>query len=237
VTAGDDNHLFDVAVHEAAHFVIANMFGLLNGEVTIKPTETARGLAICYPYFLWPNRQRRPNSKSIARARILVYMAGPVAAYIMRDVNIADDRNGSDIEEISVLAKDANIEHEVKRLETYAFQLVVRHWKMIERLAIALCRQKTLSEHRARHLIKCSDEEWRALRRKFRELRKENWARLCGAGRSLLYVGRMLISIAASSGCSRAWSRPRPDFVLRIRRAAKADQSLFQHSLSKSFAD
>jgi hypothetical protein len=101
-----DDELFDIAVHEAGHAVIAIVLGFLGGRVTIKPTPDALGTAWHYPVLFMPRRHYRPNAKSLARAGILVSLAGPMAALDLRDAPI-DSRCNSDAENAYAKAKAA----------------------------------------------------------------------------------------------------------------------------------
>ena len=111
--------------------------------MTIKPTTDALGTAEYFRVFYKPRRYYRPpNAKSLARAVILVQMAGPIAAFCFRDVPM-DASCGGDFERAIAEAKAAGIEHERKRLIRYAYHLVQRHHEKITRVASELVERKS----------------------------------------------------------------------------------------------
>jgi hypothetical protein len=167
-----DAQLLDIAAHEAGHAVIAIILGFLGGRVTIKPTTDALGTAEHFPVLFMPRRRYRPNAKSLARAGILVSLAGPIAALDLRDVPIDDSCNG-DIKNAYAEAKAAGIEHEVKRLITYTHHLVHRHREKIARVAYELVERKsgTMSAHMVHRLTFHSKAEFRRMRRRLLAVR------------------------------------------------------------------
>jgi hypothetical protein len=165
----------DIAVHEAGHAVIARVLGFLGGRVTIKPTTDALGTAEYFRVFYKPRRYYRPpNAKSLARAVILVQMAGPIAAFCFRDVPM-DASCGGDFERAIAEAKAAGIEHERKRLIRYAYHLVQRHHEKITRVASELVERKsgTMSAYMVHRFTFHSKTEFRRMRRKMLAAQKE----------------------------------------------------------------
>jgi hypothetical protein len=169
--------LFDIAVHEAGHAVIALVLGLIGGTVTIKPTPDALGTAKYSPVLIRPRRYYRPNAKSLARAGILVTLAGPVAALDLCGVRI-DSRCNDDANSVYTEAKAAGIEHEVHRLTAYTRRLVMRHRDKIGRVADELYQRKsgTMSSYMVRRFTYHSRAEWRAMRRKLLAARRKRAA-------------------------------------------------------------
>ena len=166
---------FDIAVHEAGHAVIALVLGFLGGRVTIKPTADALGTAEHFPVLFMPRRYYRPkNPKSLARAGILVSLAGPIAALDLRDAAI-DSRSNDDIKNAYAKAKAAGIEHEVERLITYAHRLVHRHREKIARVAYELAERKsgTMSAYMVHRFAFHTKAEFRRMRRKMLAARRK----------------------------------------------------------------
>ena len=95
-----DDELLDIAVHEAGHAVVALILGFRGGRVTIKPTADALGTAEYFQLLYMPRRYYRPNAKSLARAVILVRLAGPIAALYLRDVPIDGRCNSAHAERV-----------------------------------------------------------------------------------------------------------------------------------------
>jgi hypothetical protein len=168
---------FDIAVHEAGHAVIALVLGFLGGRVTIKPTTDALGTAEHFPVLFMPRRYYRPNAKSLARAGILVSLAGPIAALDLRDVPI-DSRCNGDVKNAYAGAKAAGIEHEVERLITYAHRLVHRHREKIARVAYELVERKsgTMSAYMVHRFAFQTKAEFRRKRRKMLAVKRKNAA-------------------------------------------------------------
>lgn len=183
---------FDIAAHEAGHAVIAIMLGLLGGSVTIKPAGETLGTAEYFPVLFMPRRRYRPSAKSLARANILVSLAGPVAALYFRDVPI-DGRCGFDAERVYAEAKAAGIEHEVERLSSYACRLVYRHREKIVRVARELVARKsgTMSASMVHRFTFHSKAEFRRMRRQFLAIRRKRSGRSEGRyrGRDKLTLG------------------------------------------------
>ena len=165
-----DGRLLDIAVHEAGHAVIALVLGFLGGRVTIKPTPDALGTAEYLRLLYMPRRYYRPNAKSLARASILVSLAGPMASGAP-----IDSRCNSDIEHAYAEAKAAGIEHEVERLAAYACCLVHRHREKIARVAHELVRRKsgTMSAYMVHRFTFHSKAEFRRMRRKLLAARRK----------------------------------------------------------------
>ena len=137
-----DDELLDILMHDAGHAVVALVLGFLGGRVTIKPTTDALGTAEYFRVFYKPRRYYHPNTKSLARAVILVHMAGPIAAFYLRDVPM-DASCNDDFKNAYAEANTAGIEHERKRLNQYAFRLVQRHCEKITRVASELVERKS----------------------------------------------------------------------------------------------
>lgn len=168
------NDRLDIAMHEARHAVIARVLGLLGGPVTIKPTTDALGTAEYSRVLYKPRRYYRPNTKSLARAVILVQMAGPMAAFCLRGVRM-DARCGDDFERAIAEAKAAGIERERKRLNQYAYHLVQRHHEKITRVASELVERKsgTMSAYMVHRFTFHSKTEFRRMRRKMLAAQKK----------------------------------------------------------------
>jgi ATP-dependent Zn protease len=137
-----------VAVHEAAHAVIARVLTLSAGHVTIKPRyrDRSRGCSITHePYAClsaWEKRGKVRNSDdAVYLARIISTMAGAEAEMELLGSRVIGD--GQDREQIEQMAEELTLVNRSwaqlePRLRKMTRMLVRRHRARIERVAEAL---------------------------------------------------------------------------------------------------
>jgi hypothetical protein len=143
-----------VAIHEAAHAVIARVLTLAAGHVTIKPNyrDRSRGASITREPFAclsaWEKRGKVRNSDdAVYRARIISTMAGAEAEAELLGLQAIGD--GHDREQIELMAQELTGNYSWARLEPrlrkMTRMLVRRHRARIERVARALLAKTKLS--------------------------------------------------------------------------------------------
>jgi ATP-dependent Zn protease len=136
-----------VAIHEAAHAVIARVLTLSAGHVTIKPNyrDRSRGVSITHePYAClsaWEKRGKVRNSdNAVYIARIISTMAGAEAE--MEFLGSAAIGDGQDRQQIEIMAEELTSKRSWSdlepRLRKMTRMLVRRHRARIERVAEAL---------------------------------------------------------------------------------------------------
>jgi hypothetical protein len=136
-----------VAIHEAAHAVIARVLTLSAGHVTIKPNyrDRSRGVSITHdPYVCvnaWERRGKVRNSDSaVYVARIISTMAGAEAEMeLLGSRTIGDGQDREQIEQMAEeLTNKRSWDQLEPRLRKMTRMLVRRHRARIERVAEAL---------------------------------------------------------------------------------------------------
>jgi ATP-dependent Zn protease len=143
-----------VAIHEAAHAVIARVLTLAAGHVTIKPNyrDRSRGVSITHePYAClsaWEQRGKvRDSDDAVYIARIISTMAGAEAEMELLGSQAIGD--GHDREQIELMAEELTGNYSWDRLEPrlrkMTRMLVRRHRARIERVAEALLTKIKLS--------------------------------------------------------------------------------------------
>lgn len=144
-------HWEKVAVHEAAHAVIARVLTLSCGQVTIKPSyrNRSRGVSITHdPHVClsaWERRGKVRNSAdAVYIARIISTMAGAEAEAELLGVEPIGD--GVDREQIEEMARELTGNYSWPRLEPrlrkMTRMLVRRHRARIECVAEALLAER-----------------------------------------------------------------------------------------------
>jgi ATP-dependent Zn protease len=143
-----------VAVHEAAHAVIARVLTLAAGHVTINPDYRtySRGVSVTHDPFAclaaWEQRGKvRDSDNAVYIARIISTMAGAEA-----EIELLGERpigDGCDREQIELMARELTGNRSWSRLEPrlrkMTRMLVRRHRARIERVAGALLEKTKLS--------------------------------------------------------------------------------------------
>jgi hypothetical protein len=143
-----------VAIHEAAHAVIARVLTLSAGHVTIKPNyrDRSRGVSITHEPFAclsaWEQRGKvRDSDNAVYLARIISTMAGAEAEAELLGLQPIGD--GHDREQIEQMAEELTNKRSWSELEPrlrkMTRMLVWRHRARIECVAEALLAKTKLS--------------------------------------------------------------------------------------------
>jgi ATP-dependent Zn protease len=143
-----------VAIHEAAHAVIARVLTLSAGHVTIRPNyrDRSRGVSITHePYAClsaWEQRGKvRDSDNAVYVARIISTMAGAEAETELLGLQAVGD--GHDRDQIEQMAEELTSKRSWSELEPrlrrMTRMLVRRHRSRIERVAEALLTKIKLS--------------------------------------------------------------------------------------------
>lgn len=150
------NHLRHTATHEAGHAVIGRVLALSCGGATIRPDYKARtaGIAIIEESYTcdaaWEERGKICGSiDAVWHAKIMSSMAGAEAEIILLGATQGGDSDDRcQIERLAEELSNSSAwpwERIEGRLRAMTRMLVRRHRALIERLAAALLKKKTLS--------------------------------------------------------------------------------------------
>lgn len=150
--------LREIALHEAAHAVVAAAIGIQVESVTIAPTDDYRGRARFVPDDSWgPMALHGAAGERWMRGHLYSTLAGPLAEVFASgqgvDWDTTDSDPGTDLHAIidyllSDLAPGEDAGPAIRRTERGARLLLRRHWPRVQRLANALLAEQTLSGER-----------------------------------------------------------------------------------------
>ena len=152
---------WDDAIREAGHATIATLLGVPVILATIKPSAGMRGQVI----YLHHDAE---VDLEVMRTRIIVCLAGPIAASLLHGVGIDDIGNHDDYDFIFRAVEAEDLWDEADHLITYTKQLVLEHRDKILRVAVELYRRRsgTMNGYMVHRFTYHTRSEWRALRRK-----------------------------------------------------------------------